>query len=122
MTFEAGNRRRFDLAVIATIFLFFLIAFPAYAQVTGATLSGTVVDSTGGVVPGAKLSVKNTATGIVHEVMSDSSGLYLVPNLLPGRYEITVAAAGFSTERETGIVLSVGELRRFRIFHCVWAK
>ena len=80
----------------------------AYAQVAGATLSGTVADPSGGVVPNAKISVRNTATNVTRDATTDNAGLYTVPNLLPGTYEITVSASGFATEVRTGIGLEVG--------------
>ena len=81
---------------------------PASAQVTGATLSGTVTDRSGGVVPKAGISIKNVATGVTRAVTTDPAGFYSAPNLLPGNYEITTAAPGFSSEVRTGITLTVG--------------
>jgi hypothetical protein len=100
-----------------------LIVFPvslltgsaAWSQVAGATLSGTVTDESGAVVVNAKVSVKNTDTGETREVTPDSAGLYSVPNLLPGNYEITVSAQGFSTQLQKGILLAVGTTRLLNI-------
>ena len=86
-----------------------LIVVPVYAQVAGATLSGTVTDQSGGVVPKTTISIKNTATGVTRPSTTDQAGFYSVPNLLPGTYEITVAAPGFSSEVQTGINLTVGQ-------------
>src|ERR1700730_12868043 len=80
----------------------------AYAQVAGATLSGTVTDLSGGVVPKAAISIKNIATGVTRGNTSDPAGFYSAPNLLPGSYEVTAAAPGFSSEARTGITLTVG--------------
>lgn len=79
-----------------------------YAQVVGATLSGTIKDASGASVPGAQVSVKNVATGTVRELTADSAGFYSVPNLLPGDYEVTFSATGFTTEVASGITLTVG--------------
>src|ERR1700730_7098040 len=81
---------------------------PVSAQVVGATLSGTVTDQSGAVVPQATISIKNTATGITRASTTSTAGFYTVPNLLPGSYEITATASGFSTEVQTGITLTVG--------------
>src|ERR1700731_3831058 len=80
----------------------------AYAQVAGATLSGTVTDQSGGVVPKAAIAIKNVATGGARASTTDPVGFYSAPNLLPGTYDITAAAPGFSSEAQTGITLTVG--------------
>lgn len=94
---------------LAAIVLFTGVwASPARAQVSGATLSGLVTDAQGGPVPGASLSIKNTSTGVIREVASNSDGFYSAPNLLPGSYEVTVSAKGFQTLVHSGITLTVG--------------
>src|SRR3984893_6623185 len=72
-----------------------------YSQVTGASLSGTVTDSSGGVIPGAQISVTNAATGINQEFRADSAGYYTAQNLAPGTYEVKVTAKGFNTKSST---------------------
>jgi outer membrane receptor protein involved in Fe transport len=96
-------------------FWVFLIAFSilfgtvqAYAQVAGATLTGTVKDSSGGVIPNAQVVITDVATGISRTVSTDAAGLYASPNLLPGTYAIRVTAQGFSTEVQKGVTLTVG--------------
>src|SRR5467141_2408808 len=86
-----------------------LLLVTAHAQVAGATLSGTVSDQSGGVLPQAAISIKNIATGITRTSATSTAGFYSVPNLLPGSYEIRASAQGFSTELQTGITLTVGE-------------
>jgi Carboxypeptidase regulatory-like domain/TonB dependent receptor len=78
------------------------------AQVVGATLSGVVADSSGAAVPAAKISIRNVGTDDLREVSSNADGLYSAPNLLPGTYEVSVSAQGFSTVVQKGINLSVG--------------
>src|ERR1700724_2266418 len=85
-----------------------LVLAPVSAQVTGATMTGTVNDASGVVIPNAQLSIHNVATGEVRAVTTDTAGFYTVPNLLPGRFEITVTSPGFSTEVRSGITLTVG--------------
>src|SRR5579864_1200287 len=86
-----------------------VMPIPLPAQVVGGTLSGTVSDQSGGVVPQAGISIKNVATGITRTSTTSAAGFYSVPNLLPGSYEITASAMGFSTEVQKGITLTVGE-------------
>src|SRR6266478_2889793 len=82
--------------------------WPVQAQAVGATLSGVVRDSSGAAVPSAKVSVKNIATGVVREATTNPDGLYSVPNLLPGTYEVGVSAPGFTAVAQKGISLTVG--------------
>jgi len=72
-------------------------------------MSGTVTDTSGGMVPDANISVKNVATGITRTAVTNGSGLFSMPNLQPGPYEITAGAAGFNTDVRTGITLNVGQ-------------
>jgi len=86
-----------------------LTCLPSYGQVVGATLSGTVTDSSGATIPNVQLSIENVNTGVVRTVTTDSAGVYTAPNLAPGPYQITVSATGFATLFRSGIVLTVGE-------------
>jgi hypothetical protein len=81
---------------------------PLWAQVTGATLSGTVEDASRAVVRQAQISITNVSTGITRALTTDSSGFYTVPNLLPGSYDITASAPGFANVIQRGITLTVG--------------
>src|ERR1700730_7632567 len=92
-----------------TVCILALAARPAaYPQVTGGTFSGTVTDSSGAVIPKAQISIVSVATGVTRVVTTDTAGFYLAPNLLPGTYEITAEAKGFTTEVRTNTTLTVG--------------
>src|SRR6266566_5937063 len=80
----------------------------AYAQVAGATLTGTVKDSSGAVIPNAQVLISEVATGVTRTVSPVAAGLYTAPNLLPGTYDVRVSATGFSTQLQKGITLTVG--------------
>jgi hypothetical protein len=98
-------------SVVVSVFVILissLFAEQGYAQVTGATLSGTITDPSGAVVPNAQVSMRNTATGVTRTVTADTAGLYVAPNLLPGTYEISVTAPGFNTSKESNVELGVG--------------
>src|SRR5258708_26716467 len=97
-----------DVRIYAILTLALLLSAPVYAQVSGATLSGKVMDASGAVVTNAKVSIRNTATDVKRDVTTDSAGFYSAPNLLPGIYDITVVAPGFSTSVQTGLTLTVG--------------
>jgi hypothetical protein len=87
--------------------VFFFSAI-AGAQVTTGTISGTVIDSSGAVVPGATLILKSVEKGFSRTVSTDASGRYHAPDLELGSYEITVEVAGFQTVIRSGITLTVG--------------
>jgi hypothetical protein len=101
------------LVVIGGVFLAFVFCFfvsvSVHAQVTGATLSGTISDASGAVVAGAQVSAKNNATGTSRDVTVDSSGFYALPNLTPGDYEVRISAKGFSTAVQSNLSLAVGQ-------------
>ncbi|HTC64689.1 MAG TPA: TonB-dependent receptor [Candidatus Saccharimonadales bacterium] len=98
-----------SFAILLTLLFSLMGGVVAHAQVTGATLSGTVTDPSGGVVVGAQVSAKDAATGVTKEATSDSAGLYTIPNLAPSTYEVRVTAAGFSTAVQANLQLSVGQ-------------
>ncbi len=92
------------LAICLNLFL----SLPADAQVSGATLSGLITDSSGAEIPNANISIKNVGTGEVREVPTNGNGFYSAPNLLPGKYEVTISAQGFNKVVQKGVVLTVG--------------
>jgi hypothetical protein len=96
------------LVVLLAIVFALVLQESVYGQVTGATLSGTVRDQSGGVLPAANISIKNVATGVTRAVKTDTAGFYSAPNLLPGNYDITAAAPGFASEVQNGVTLTVG--------------
>ena len=102
--------RRCVFAISMLVFSTFiaLTASQAYAQVSGATLSGTVTDSSGAVIPNAQVAILDVSTGVTRTVTTGGAGFYTAPNLLPGIYEIRATAPGFSTQVHRGITLTVG--------------
>ena len=103
---------RLVLGVLAVCFTFSVLL---RAQVAGATITGTVTDASGGVIAGAQVSAKNVATDVVTSTKSNSDGLYTVTNLIPGEYQVTVAASGFTTKLTVGaqrvldVTMAVGQ-------------
>ena len=85
------------------------MASPAFAQGgTTSTISGVVVDTAGGVVPGAEVQVKNNATAVTQSTISNSEGAFSFPGLNVGTYTVTVTLQGFKTFVSNDVVLTSG--------------
>jgi carboxypeptidase family protein/TonB-dependent receptor-like protein len=97
------------LLAAATVVALTVLATPVFAQ-SGATasISGTVVDSGGGVIPGATVVVKNNASGTVFNAVTNSAGTFSVPSLDAGTYTVTVSLSGFKTAVVKDVVLAIG--------------
>ena len=89
-----------------------LSAASAYAQLDLGSIDGTVTDSSGGVIAGANVQVRNLDTDFVLKLVTNSSGLYSAPLLRPGQYQITVEAPGFQRVVRSGVVLQVQDKLR----------
>ena len=103
-----------SLNVRSTILIFLAgialsVPLLSFGQITTATMSGTVRDSSDAVIPGADITIHNVGTGISRTVQSDAQGRYVAPDLSVGSYELRVEAAGFQKEVQTGIALTVGQ-------------
>jgi len=83
-----------------------LAGAPAFAQTS--TLSGVVVDSAGGVIPGADVVIKHNATGVTTSGVSNSEGVFSFPRVQTGTYTVTVTLQGFKTFVADDVVLNTG--------------
>jgi len=81
----------------------------AQATISFAQLNGTILDSSGRTIVGASVSLRDIGTNRTYNATSNASGFYVVPNLQPGQYELTVQNAGFAKYIQSGIVVSVGQ-------------
>ncbi len=87
-------------------------AHVAHAQLTTADIIGTVTDATGASVANAQVQVKNLATNETRTVTSSSTGDYVISNLQPGHYSITVTAAGFKVTQTGDLAVEAGDRAR----------
>jgi len=88
--------------------VFLLVSLSALAQVEQATLTGTVTDQTGALVPDVRVVVKNRETGVEIATKTNTEGNYRIPYLHPGAYDVSAEAQGFKKARITGVSLTVG--------------
>ena len=97
------------LKKIGCLALLLLSAHWLVAQAGRGSISGLVADSTGAIIPGASVTLKDTATGTQTARKSTGSGLYSFVSLAPGGYEITVSASGFDTLVQKNILVTVDQ-------------
>jgi len=89
-------------------------AFPQ-ADVSTASLRGTVSDETGALVANAEVKVTSAERGVEHTVTTSASGVYLVPFLTPGVYDVRIQSKGFETHILKGVQLTVGQIAVFDV-------
>src|SRR5258708_27188706 len=95
------------LQIVMCVCLFAAAAL-AQGEIGGASLNGTVTDSSGAAVPSATVTATNPATGLKRTTTTDQSGLYNFQQLPVGSYDLTVAATGFKISKRAGVSLTVG--------------
>lgn len=105
-------RRNYGLwAALGIVILCLSWAEPACSQgMSSAQLNGTVRDASGGSVAKASITLRDVGTNRTYTAATNDNGLYVIPNLPPGTYELTTEATGFAKSTQTGIVLTVGQV------------
>src|SRR5450755_4430641 len=99
------------IVIVAGLALLVLLASFSFGQQLTGTLTGTTFDQSGAVVPSAKVTMKNEASGDVRDTVSNSSGNFAITAVQPGSYTISVAATGFQEWKEGGVVFHQGDNR-----------
>src|SRR5258705_5847691 len=84
-------------------------ATPAHSQAASASISGTITDAQGGVLPGVMLTVQNAESGVVRTSVTEADGKYRVAGLNPGRYNMTADLPGFQMVAVKDITLQIGQ-------------
>ena len=105
------NRRYFSVFTVTTVAVLAIMTLPLKAQQTSATLNGTVVDATGAVIPGAKVNLKNEASGDMRNGVSNGDGYFTFAAIPPGRYTLNVSKEGFTSWEVKDVVLESADKR-----------
>ncbi len=96
-----------NLCIIA---LYLLLSSMAFAQSSAGRVTGTIADSTGGVIPGAQVRLISVDTGVERAVSSNEQGYYNFPLVPAGVYRIVVSREGFQTVNRTGVTIEVEQV------------
>ena len=123
VTRKGFKRELLGNLALLVLLLFCLPCKLSRAQTVNGSFHGTIVDSTGAVIPGANVEVKNDATGALRQIASDAAGFYTITQIPPANYTITVSKAGFKTavqtvellvaeDREVTVTLQVGQVNQ----------
>jgi hypothetical protein len=102
----------FSAAVLIGVGLL-LSSSSARAQLTSASVNGTVQDSSGAVIEGAQLTLRNASTGTQRETTTNSTGNYAFLDITPGTYTLEVVRDGFATAQQSAVMLSVNQTAKF---------
>jgi outer membrane receptor protein involved in Fe transport len=101
--------KHFIRAIVFAVFAMFLAA-TAHAQFK-ASIQGTVMDPQGTAVPGAKVTITNQDTGVVRDTVASAEGFYRIGELPPGKYTVTIEAAGFKKSTSKDVVVEAEQPR-----------
>ena len=96
-------------AIVCLLAVAAFLAVPASAQLTVGSVTGTVVDATGAVIPGATVTLTNEATGVTREQETSGTGTFMFDRVRPGAYSLRVSMSGFKTH-ETTVEVGVGKV------------
>src|SRR5215469_9035993 len=97
---------------VTLLFFSALLLLPDLAAQDTASLTSTIRDKSVAVVPAAGIALKNTATGLTRNLVTNSDGEYLAAALPPGHYDLSVRAEGFRAYKAEGIILRVAQNAR----------
>src|SRR6202140_4441743 len=96
---------KFAIIILA---LLLLCSLPVGAQVAGGSITGTVTGETGGAMPDVHITVRDEGTGLARNATTNPAGLFKIPVLSPGNFEMTISANGFVTQVWTAIAVTAG--------------
>src|SRR4051794_9425398 len=93
--------------IACTILVFY--TFPAYAQLSSASVTGVVRDPSGSIVPEVKLTLRNLETSVERSAASNEAGNYVFLNVTPGRYTLEASKSGFQISQLPQFTLAVNQ-------------
>src|SRR5688572_16267530 len=111
---KRSSRARMRLAIAVSGCLALCVT-PAQAQTIRGTITGTVTDSTGAVLPSVTVTVTHKDTGISSSATTNQQGNYTIPLLAPGAYQATVEQTGFKKYVRTGVAVQIAQTTRLDI-------
>ena len=97
------------LCAVGVGIAFLLVCLPMFGQTDRGRIFGSVHDSTGAVIVGAKVTITDLQRGVSRNLVTDSAGAFSAPGLTPGTYSVRVEDEGFKTEQRPNILLEVGQ-------------
>jgi len=92
----------------ATLLVASLVPLTLLGQIQSARVEGNIIDSSGGAIPAAKVSMVNSRTQLKLDIVSDAAGYYLFPSVVPGPYTLTAEASGFRKASITNLEVNIG--------------
>jgi len=99
--------------LLASVLLCVGVSNYVFAQITNASVSGFVQDPSGAYIPGVSVTATNTQTGVVSSAVTNESGAYNIPSLLPGVYKLTAELPGFKTRVVNDVQLGASSVGRY---------
>src|SRR5215813_349079 len=92
-----------------------VLAATLFAQIRSATITGTVKDATGAIIPDADVIVTQQETGIITKIKTTEAGIFTAPYLAAGTYTVAVNRPGFVAYKQTGVPVSVNQTVRIDV-------
>src|ERR1700735_4001195 len=103
-----GRTMNFDRVTPMTVVVV-LIGHCLYAQVSSGTITGQITDSSGAIMPNVQVRVTRVDTNVIRDLITDSAGIFVALNLLPGNYRVDATESGFQQQSKVGLVLSLDQ-------------
>ncbi len=104
--------KRYGIKPLVSLFICLLVSEGILWAGTTGSISGTLKDPTGALIPGAAVQATNIAQGVHTKIETDANGAFIFPSLPVGRYELQIEVPGFKTEKRTGLVIDADTVLR----------